>query len=46
MSEFQYTVDGGALTYEDRKFYEENGFFVVRGMFTPDEMKEWSARFR
>ncbi|CAD8103564.1 unnamed protein product [Paramecium primaurelia] len=46
MSSFQYTVDGGILTKEERQFYEENGFLVVRQMFTPEEIKEWTQRFR
>lgn len=46
MPKFQYTVDGGILTQEERQFYEENGYFVVRGIFSEADIAEWKQQFR
>lgn len=32
MSGFRYTVDNPLLTLEQRRFYEENGFIVVKNL--------------
>ncbi len=29
-SKFRYTTDEGCLTLEQREFYEENGYLVIR----------------
>lgn len=30
VSRFKYTQDGGVLTNEQRQFYEDNGYIVIR----------------
>lgn len=43
--EFRYTTDGGCLTLEQRRFYEENGYIVIRGFLKDDDIERWKARF-
>lgn len=40
------TLDGGILTEEERAFYEENGYILVRGVFTKEDIERWNQRFR
>lgn len=42
---FEYTVDGGCLTLEQREFYEENGFLVIRKFLKDDSIEKWKKRF-
>ncbi|XP_019634286.1 PREDICTED: phytanoyl-CoA dioxygenase, peroxisomal-like [Branchiostoma belcheri] len=43
--EFRYTVDGGALSHEQRKFYEENGFIVIRNLISDDKLDVYRQHF-
>jgi phytanoyl-CoA hydroxylase len=43
--EFQYTTDKGCLTLEQRKFYEENGYIVIRNFLKDSDIDIWKARF-
>ena len=36
--EFRYTTDKGCLTLEQRKFYEENGYIVIRGFLKDSDI--------
>ena len=42
---YRYTLDSGVLTAEQRDFYEENGYVVIRGVITPAELEEYKKRF-
>lgn len=43
---FRYTVDGyGTLTLEQRKFYEENGFIVIKKLVKPADMETYTKHF-
>lgn len=42
---FHFTVDNDVLTREERQFYEENGFLVVRGLVSLDELEAYRQRF-
>lgn len=47
-SNYVYTVDETAdkvLTKEQRDFYEENGYLVIRNLMTSEELKRWDDRF-
>ncbi|KAK7102183.1 phytanoyl-CoA dioxygenase, peroxisomal-like [Littorina saxatilis] len=45
-SHFQYTVDKpSVLTQEQRKFYEDNGFLVIRGLVSEDNLDIYRKRF-
>lgn len=35
----------GAMTQEQRSFYDENGYLVVRGFFEASEVERWNDRF-
>ena len=37
--QFKYTRDGGCLTLEQRKFYEENGYIVVRNFLKDKDIE-------
>lgn len=38
-SKYRYTLDTpGVLTEEQRKFYEDNGFLVIRGLVPHDKL--------
>lgn len=38
-TQFTYTLESpSCLTYEQRKFYEENGFLLVRGLVSPEKL--------
>ena len=39
--QFQYTTDKGCLTLEQRRFYEENGYIIVRGFLKDDDIAKW-----
>lgn len=42
---YQYTVDNHLLTKEQRDFYEENGFFVVRKQLPVELLEVFRQRF-
>ncbi|ESO91731.1 hypothetical protein LOTGIDRAFT_202643 [Lottia gigantea] len=42
---FQYTLDHTRLTPEQRQFYEENGFLVIKKLVSPQKLKLYSDRF-
>ena len=47
-SEFQYTVDGFAdqmLSKEQRQFYEDNGYIVIRNHLNEEDVKVLNNRF-
>ena len=44
--QFQYTKDGGILTLEQRRFYEENGYIVVKNFLKHHEIDQWVQRFK
>jgi len=39
------TTASGALTAEQRQFYETNGFVVVRSLVSPDKLNKFARRF-
>ena len=39
--EFKYTQDGGILSQAQRKFYEENGFLVIRNLVAKEQLKKY-----
>ena len=44
--EFLYTLDEcGVLDEHDRRFFEENGFFVVRGLISKANIEKFTQRF-
>lgn len=43
---FRFTLDGSPLSDEQRHFYEENGFIVIRGLVAPRELKLYKERFQ
>eukprot|EP01136_Pigoraptor_vietnamica_P007431 Opistho-1_new@41626 len=46
-SKYRYTVDEscGALSEEQRRFYEENGFVVIKRLIEPELLERWKAHF-
>jgi len=45
-SKFVYTRDGGSFNETQRKFYEENGFLVLRNLVPRDQLKKYEVRFK
>ena len=45
-SEFRYTTSKGCLTLEQRQFYEENGYIVIRNFLKHEDIDRWVARFK
>lgn len=46
-TDFRYTVDEcGILSESDRKFFEENGFFVVKGLIPEENIQKYAERFQ
>lgn len=43
--EFRYTTDKGCLTLEQRKFYEENGYIVIKNFLKDEDIQKWKDRF-
>lgn len=43
--QFEYTTDKGCLTLEQRRFYEENGYIVIRGFLKDADIEVWKNRF-
>jgi len=46
-SGFLYTKDefSDALTHEQRVFYDREGYLIIRGLFTPEEVHVWNSHF-
>ena len=45
--ELRYTLDDcGILSEADRRFFEENGFFVVKGLIPEKNIKQYTERFQ
>jgi phytanoyl-CoA hydroxylase len=42
---FRYTTDKGCLTLEQRRFYEENGYIIVRKLLKDEGIETWRQRF-
>ena len=42
----QYTTDKGCLTMEQRMFFEENGYIVIKNFLNHDSIDQWTARFK
>ncbi|GFO14410.1 phytanoyl-coa dioxygenase, peroxisomal [Plakobranchus ocellatus] len=42
---FKYTLNGSRLSYEQRAFYEENGFLVIKKLVSPDKLDVYRKRF-
>ncbi|XP_077329826.1 phytanoyl-CoA dioxygenase, peroxisomal [Lithobates pipiens] len=42
---FQYTLDNNLLTTEQRHFYEENGFLVVKNLVSHEDIDDFRAVF-
>ena len=45
---YRYTLDSSAsiLTPDQRDFYEENGFLVVKGLVPLDDLDKYKERFK
>lgn len=41
-----YTFDNGFLTSEQRKFYDENGYLVIRNLINHEDIKKYLHRFQ
>ncbi|EDL78674.1 phytanoyl-CoA hydroxylase, isoform CRA_b [Rattus norvegicus] len=39
--QFQYTLDNNVLSLEQRKFYEENGFLVIKNLVSDDDIQRF-----
>ncbi|BFZ08717.1 hypothetical protein BsWGS_11756 [Bradybaena similaris] len=44
-SGFKYTVDSGKLTLQQRQFYEENGFLVIKKLVPLTKLQKYRDRF-
>lgn len=42
---FRYTTDRGCLTLEQRQFYEENGYIILRKFLKDEDIEKWKNRF-
>ena len=42
---YEFTVDGGCLTAEQRDFYEENGYIVIKGLLRDSDIERLRKRF-
>ncbi|KAK7499984.1 hypothetical protein BaRGS_00008832 [Batillaria attramentaria] len=43
---FLYTLDSpSCLTYEQRKFYEDNGYLVIKDLVSPEKLERYRQRF-
>ncbi|XP_022914030.1 phytanoyl-CoA dioxygenase, peroxisomal-like isoform X2 [Onthophagus taurus] len=42
---FKYTASNRALTNEQRQFYEDNGFIIIRGLVSPADLDRYQQRF-
>ncbi|XP_049480565.1 phytanoyl-CoA dioxygenase, peroxisomal isoform X2 [Panthera uncia] len=44
--QFQYTLDNDVLSLEQRKFYEENGFLVIKNLVSDDDITRFRNQFQ
>ena len=44
--QFVYTTSKGCLTTEQRQFYEDNGYIVIRDFLKHEDIDRWVARFK
>ncbi|KAB7500099.1 Phytanoyl-CoA dioxygenase, peroxisomal [Armadillidium nasatum] len=42
---FQFTLDNSKLNSEQRAFYEENGFLVIKNLVKHEHLERWRMRF-
>lgn len=42
---FRYTLDNNVLSLEQRQFYEENGFLVIKNLVSDDDIQRFRAEF-
>ena len=42
---FKYTTDKGCLTMEQRQFYENNGYLVIKRFLKDEDINAWTNRF-
>ncbi|KAK6170269.1 hypothetical protein SNE40_018698 [Patella caerulea] len=43
--EFNYTLQNNKLSYQQRKFYEDNGYLVIKNLVSPTKLGVYSDRF-
>ncbi|XP_027628251.1 phytanoyl-CoA dioxygenase, peroxisomal [Tupaia chinensis] len=43
--QFQYTLDNNVLTLEQRKFYEENGFLIIKNLVSDADIERFRTQF-
>nr|XP_044990926.1 phytanoyl-CoA dioxygenase, peroxisomal [Jaculus jaculus] len=43
--QFQYTLDNNVLSLEQRQFYEENGFLVIKNLVSDEDIERFRAEF-
>ena len=43
---YEYTIDNGFLTTDQRDSYEKNGFIVVKNLISDDELSKFTKRFQ
>ncbi|KAM6154186.1 phytanoyl-CoA dioxygenase, peroxisomal [Erethizon dorsatum] len=43
--QFQYTLDNDVLTLEQRKFYEDNGFLVIKNLVSDADIQRFRVEF-
>ncbi len=43
--QYLYTTEQGCLTPEQRDFYEENGFIVIKNFLDDTDIQKWKNRF-
>ena len=43
---YRYTLEGSLLTPEQRAFYEEQGYLVVKRLVTPELLETFRERFQ
>ncbi|XP_045389564.1 phytanoyl-CoA dioxygenase, peroxisomal isoform X3 [Lemur catta] len=43
--QFQYTLDNNVLSLEQRKFYEENGFLVIKNLVSSADIQRFQNEF-
>lgn len=45
LQSFRYTLDNPVLSYEQRKFYEDNGYIVIRNLVPKEKLDIYRRRF-
>uniref|UniRef100_A0A8C5YFA1 Phytanoyl-CoA dioxygenase, peroxisomal n=1 Tax=Microcebus murinus TaxID=30608 RepID=A0A8C5YFA1_MICMU len=43
--QFQYTLDNNVLSLEQRKFYEENGFLLIKNLVSDEDIQRFQNEF-